>query len=184
MLSLFFDNWDSVGRVLLVGPLAYILLVLMLRVTGKRTLSKMNAFDLVVTVALGSALATTMLSKNAALAEGIAAMGLLILMQFAVTWLSVRSEQFQSVVKAQPILLMHRGFAIRDALIQERVSQEEILAAIRSSGLPTSDDCSVVLETDGSLSVIAKRADEEQSSLANVSPTAGVSVRHRTRGEQ
>src|SRR4051794_24742339 len=55
---MFFHSWAALGRVLLVGPLAYVALVLLLRVSGKRTLTKLNAFDLVVTVSLGSTLAT------------------------------------------------------------------------------------------------------------------------------
>jgi uncharacterized membrane protein YcaP (DUF421 family) len=70
---MFFDSWTGLGRVLVVGTLAYFALVLTLRVSGKRTLSKLNAFDLVVTVALGSTLATVLLSKDVALAEGLLA---------------------------------------------------------------------------------------------------------------
>ena len=66
-----FDSWAGVGRTIVVGILAYIALVSLLRVSGKRTLSKMNAFDLVVTVALGSTLATILLSKDVALAEDV-----------------------------------------------------------------------------------------------------------------
>lgn len=51
---MFFDGWQGLARVLLVGALAYLTLVLLLRIAGKRTLSKMNAFDLVANVALGS----------------------------------------------------------------------------------------------------------------------------------
>ena len=49
---MFFSSWQGLLRVLVVGALAYLLLVVLLRVSGKRTLAKMNAFDLVVTVAL------------------------------------------------------------------------------------------------------------------------------------
>jgi uncharacterized membrane protein YcaP (DUF421 family) len=70
---MFFDSWTGMLRVVVVGTLAYAALVLLLRATGKRTLSKMNAFDLVVTVALGSTLATVLLSKDIALAEGVVA---------------------------------------------------------------------------------------------------------------
>ncbi len=73
-----FDSWLSLGRTAVVGVLAYLALVLLLRVSGKRTLSKMNAFDLVVTVALGSTLATVLLSTDVALATGILAFTLLI----------------------------------------------------------------------------------------------------------
>ena len=85
----FFDTWLALGRTAVVGVLAYLALVFLLRISGKRTLSKMNAFDLVVTVALGSTLATVLLSKNVALANGVLAFALLIGLQFAITWLSV-----------------------------------------------------------------------------------------------
>ena len=81
---MFFDSWTGLGRVLLVGTLAYVALVLLLRISGKRTLTKLNAFDLVVTVALGSTLATVLLSKSVALAEGVVALALLVSLQYAI----------------------------------------------------------------------------------------------------
>ena len=172
---MFFDTWAGLGRVLLVGPLAYVALVLALRVSGKRTLTKLNAFDLVVTVALGSTLATILLSKDVALAEGLLALALLIGMQFAIAWLSVRSERFQGFVKAEPALLLHRGCFLDAALRVERVTREEVLAVLRSNGV---DDpagvAAVVLETDGSFSVL--ESGPEASTLRNVagrSLTAG-----------
>ncbi len=89
---MFFGSWYSLLRILVVGVLAYVALIVLLRVTGKRTLSKMNAFDLVVTVALGSTLATVLLSKDVALADGVVAFALLIGLQFIITWLSVRVD--------------------------------------------------------------------------------------------
>jgi uncharacterized membrane protein YcaP (DUF421 family) len=97
---MFFDTWWGLARIIVVGVLAYAALVLLLRVSGKRTLSKMNAFDLIVTVALGSTLATVLLSKDVSLAEGALAFALLIGLQFTVTWLSVRSLAVRRVVKA------------------------------------------------------------------------------------
>ena len=52
---MFLDTWSALGRVALVGTIAFVVVVVLLRLSGKRTLAKMNAFDLVVTVALGSA---------------------------------------------------------------------------------------------------------------------------------
>lgn len=86
-----FDTWQGPVRVLVVGTLAYVALVFFLRVSGKRTLTKMNAFGLVVTVALGSTLATITLSRSVALVEGVLAFALLLGLQLAVTWFSVRS---------------------------------------------------------------------------------------------
>ena len=70
MSALFFGGWAELGRTILVGVPAYLTLIVFLRVSGKRTLSKMNAFDLIVTIALGSTLATVMLSKDVSLVEG------------------------------------------------------------------------------------------------------------------
>ncbi len=166
---MFFDSWAGLLRVLVVGTLAYAALVVLLRVTGKRTLSKMNAFDLIVTVALGSTLATVLLSKDVALAEGVLAFALLILLQLAITWLSVRSEKFQALIKAEPRLLLHRGRLLPEALRQERVTGEEIRAAVRTQGIASLDGvAAVVLETDGSFSVLRRTEDGGTSALANV----------------
>lgn len=172
-----FGSWSGILRVLLVGTLAYVGLVLVLRITGKRTLSKMNSFDLVVTVALGSALSSTMLSTSRPLAEGLSGMTLLVLLQYVVTWLSVRSERVQHLVKAQPTILLHQGEWQRTTMKRERVTEEEVLAAMRNQGVRTvSKTTTVVIETDGSLSVLTgQAAGEGASSLANVASKAGQS---------
>ncbi len=150
-----FDSWAGLGRVLLVGTLAYVALVFLLRISGKRTLTKLNAFDLVVTVALGSTLATVLLSSSVALAEGVLALGLLIFLQYAIAWLSVRSPGFQRLIKAEPTLLLHRGRFLEGAMQAERITREEILAALRASGAADPGGiAAVVLETDGTLSVV------------------------------
>lgn len=150
-----FDSWAGLGRVLLVGTLAYITLILFLRISGKRTLAKLNAFDLVVTVALGSILATVLLTKSVALAEGVTAMALLILLQYAIAWLSVRSPAFQDLIKAEPTLLARRGEFIESALRKQRLTKEEVLAAVRSNGNADIQQIdAVILETDGSISVV------------------------------
>ena len=162
-----FDTWAGLGRVLVVGTLAYAALVLLLRLSGKRTLSKLNAFDLVVTVALGSTLATVLLSKSVALAEGVLALVVLIGLQYVIAWLSVRSPQFQAFVKAEPTLVVHRGRFLDAALRAQRISREEIDAALRASGAAGVEAAAaVVLETDGSISVIpSARQGGAQSAL-------------------
>jgi uncharacterized membrane protein YcaP (DUF421 family) len=157
---MFFDSWTGLGRVLLVGTLAYVALVLLLRISGKRTLTKLNAFDLVVTVALGSTLATVLLSKSVALAEGVVALALLVSLQYAIACLSVRSPRFQGLIKAEPTLILHRGRFLDGAMRQQRVTREEILAALRARGAAeVSRVAAAVLETDGSISVVQDVGD-------------------------
>ena len=90
MTKLFFDSWESILRTGVTTILAYSCRILLLRISGKRTLSKMNAFDFIVTIALGSILATVLLNKSVALADGVLAFLLLIFLQYIITWLSVR----------------------------------------------------------------------------------------------
>jgi uncharacterized membrane protein YcaP (DUF421 family) len=168
--SLFFDNWQSLLRTLIVGILAYGSLVAILRLSGNRTLSKMNAFDLIVTVALGSTLATVLLNKDVSLAEGVLALGLLVGLQFAVTWTSVRWKSVRGVVTGVPVLLMYRGRMIEDAMRKQRVTEAEIRAAVRQAGHARLDAIeAVVIETEGTLSVIAHTDDAESAtSLSDV----------------
>lgn len=164
---MFFDSWSDLFRVVVVGSLAYVALVAFLRATGKRTLSKLNAFDLVVTVALGSTLATVLLNANVSLAEGVLAFALLIGLQYGITWLSVRSERFQGMIKAEPTLLLYRGRYLRDAMRRQRVTTEEILSVLRTEGVTRVEDAgAVVLETDGSISVLSDLGAETATVLA------------------
>ncbi len=167
--NMFFDSWNGLLRVVIVGVAAYLALVLMLRLSGKRTLSKMNVFDLVVTVALGSTLASVVVSKGVALAEGLLAFAVLILLQFTVAWLAVRSEFVSKLVKADPRLLFFDGKFLQSAMRSERVTQSEILAAIRAGGQSDVGDVgAVVLETDGSFTVLSRDGSSNQSSLQSV----------------
>ena len=122
---MFFDNWFGLLRVLVIGTLAYAALVVMLRASGKRTLAKLNAFDLIVTVALGSTLATVLLSNLVALAEGLLAFVLLAGLQYVVAWLSVRSQRFSDLVKSEPTLLLHHGRVPHAAMRAQRVTEAE-----------------------------------------------------------
>jgi len=171
--AIFFSGWDVLVRTLVVGVLAYVAVVVFLRVSGRRTLSKMNAFDLVVTVALGSTLATVLLDRSVSLAEGALALGLLIAMQFAVTWTSVRVAWVRRVVTGEPALLLYEGVALPAALRRARVTDDELCSAVRAAGVATLDQVqAVVLETDGSFSVIRPGRGAGASSLKGLLPEA------------
>ena len=171
---MFFQGWSSIGQTILTGVIAYALLVVILRISGKRTLAKMNAFDLVVTVALGSTLSTILVSRDVPLADGAAALLLLVVLQLAVAWSSVRWRAFEKIVKSNPSLLLYRGEYRREEMKRQRVSEEEIRAALRSSGIvQVAKAGAVVLESDGSFSVIGREAlptPESEASDALIRP--------------
>lgn len=155
MRYIFFNGWQPILHTLIAGFLAYGVLIFFLRISGKRTLSKMNAFDLVITVSLGSTLATILLTKDVSLAQGATALALLVGLQFIITWSSVRSNWFNKLVTGEPTLLLYDGKCLPDALRRSRVTLDELQAAARSTGQGTLEAvAAIVLETDGSFSVI------------------------------
>jgi uncharacterized membrane protein YcaP (DUF421 family) len=165
---MFFNGWGPIWQIIITGVIVYFLLILSLRISGKRTLSKMNAFDLIITVALGSTLATIILSKDVAILEGVAALTTLISLQYVIAWISVRSEQVRRLVKSDPMMLMYRGQFLFDVMKSERVTRDEVLAAVRAGGIGSLENVTaVVLETDGSFSVIGSK-EEKSTALQDV----------------
>ncbi|QYF95272.1 DUF421 domain-containing protein [Massilia sp. PAMC28688] len=142
-------------RVIIVGFFAYVGLVILLRMSGNRTLSKMNSFDLIVTVAFGSTLATILLNKDVSLAVGMAALALLVVLQLIITWCSVRSSVISDMVKTAPTVLLIDGKLCHEDMKRTRVTAEEVLAAVRKHGYGSLEPIdAVILESDGSLSVV------------------------------
>lgn len=167
--KIFFDNWSKLGRSLILAVTAYASLVILLRISGKRTLSKMNVFDFVFVVALGSTLANTILSTDTTLADGVLAFIALISLQIFLSWLCVKSHRLDKIVNGEPALILHKGKFLYEAMERERVTEEEIRAAIRNQNLTTLDEIdSVVLETDGTFSIVWNQLDGSSSSLADV----------------
>lgn len=156
---MFFDDLQGLARVILVGVPAYAALIILLRISGKRTLSKMNAFDLVVTVALGSTLASILTTSSVAFVEGVLAFALLIALQFIVAWASSRWAPVNRLVKAEPSMLFYRGEYLSAAMRRERVTRDDVLSAIRSAGIVALADVeAVVMDATGDLAVL-RRAD-------------------------
>ena len=163
------SDLDTLLRTLVTGAIAHAVLVALLRISGKRTLSKWNAFDLVVTVAFGSTLATALLSRTTSAMQAATAFGTLIALQFVVTFLSVRSRWVERLVKARPALLVHDGVLLEGAMRKERVSEAEVLAAVRGAGIgDLREAAAVVLETDGTFTVVRSGEEGDGSALADV----------------
>ncbi len=166
MEHIFFDNWQALFRTGLISVLAYVSLIVLLRLFGKRTLSKMNAFDLVVTVALGSSLATILLNKDVTLAQGVLALALLIGMQFVVTWSSLRFPWVRKLATGEPTMLLYQGTLLPVALRWTRVTKKRCEPRFGSQEWRRwMRSRRMVLETDGSFSVVRSGGGSGESSL-------------------
>lgn len=166
---MWFDSWTEVLRVLVIGSVAYAALVLVLRVSGKRTLAQLNAFDFIVTVAFGSTLATILLSSDVAFLEGLTALVLLAGLQFMIAWVYAHLPGARSVITARAVVLLNSREWQHAQLRRNRLSESEVLQAVRSTGAgDLSDVAAVVLETNGTLSVIPVSRVGDGSALQGI----------------
>ncbi|WP_019507773.1 DUF421 domain-containing protein [Pleurocapsa sp. PCC 7319] len=164
-----FSNLNPFLETIITGIIAYVAIILVLRLSGKRTLAKWNSFDFVVTIALGSVFASVLLSTKDAFGKGILGFALLVLLQYIITWISVRTSVIQKLIKSEPALLLYRGEMQHDVMKKERIAEGEVLAALRTSGVSAVEDAdAVILETDGSFSVIKNIDDSSASALKDV----------------
>lgn len=180
MNTLFWTSWDDLFHTLIVGILGFIGIVLLFRISGKRTLSKFNSFDFVVTIAFGSLLAALMLNTSIALAQGLTAIGLLIALQWITTRLSTMNKTFDNLIKSEPSILFYRGQFLDHIMYRERFVREEVYSAIRNAGLASTQDVfAVVLETQGTLTVVpnSENKDQEPNAFQGVLNAKDVGLR-------
>ncbi|AHM63486.1 hypothetical protein D770_26215 [Flammeovirgaceae bacterium 311] len=165
----FWNGWEPLLRTVVVGTLTYISIIVILRVSGKRTLASMNAFDFVITVALGSAYGRILTAKQVSVAEAVTTFILLALLQFIVSKLENKSRWFYQLVTSQPTLLFYRGRFIDKAMRKQRVREDSLLGAVRKKKFKGLDEVeAIVLETDGTISVIKKSSGTDQSAFRSI----------------
>ena len=168
-------------RVLVLGPLSYIAIAAAIRVAGKRVLSNMNPFDLLVDVSIGSAIAIIVLDPTVTIVQAALALVVPLALQFGVAWVTSHSERLEKAVKQHPALLLLDGQLNHDMLHHEMITEEEVREAARKAGMATLQQAkAVVLEVDGTISVI-RHADApypvESSTLEGVKRSPGHSPR-------
>ena len=156
MENLFFKNWESLGHVALCAMIAFLALLLFIRISGKRTLAKLNAFDFVVSVSLGSTMSSMMLLKTT-ISEGAVALIIIILFQYFLAFLSKKSNILEKAINSTPSLLFYNGKFLKQNMARELITEEEIYSEVRQFRLQNMDDVwAVVLELNGEMSVIKK----------------------------
>ncbi len=152
-----FSDYNTLINILIKGVSIYLFIILALKLFGKRSLAKLNAFDFIVTIALGSILASTLTNSKVAVSDGFVSILIVLILQYFVSNFAVKIPFLNKFIKSEPALLYHNDTFLTKALEKERIQKEEVMQAVRESG---EDDMTqikqVILETNGSLSVIKK----------------------------
>lgn len=162
---------EMMVELFIIALSSYIAALLLLRISGKRTLLKMNAFDFIITVSLGAVFGSTLINYEENLYKGMYVFFLLLLFQFISSFLSSRYTFFDTLLKAKPTLLFYEGNYYDTVMKRQRVPESEVLQAIREQGIGRIEEVgAVVLETDGTISVLPKkkRDDEELDTLEDI----------------
>ena len=192
--TIFFNGLPGLGRTVVAALFAYAGVILILRISGKHALSKMHVFDWVVTVALGSTMANILLSEDVALAEGLLAIAMLVSLQWIVAKASVLYTPWRNFLRSDPKIILRHGNVDSELMVSERVTEVEVDTAIRMRGFgDRSAIAFVVLESNGSLSVIPEDTLGDESAIRSIpdydepfgpgASLAGADVSQRSAGE-
>lgn len=165
---------DRLLHILASCVIFFVFIVGLTRLAGKRTTGNMNNFDWIITVGIGSLLASGILLRNVSMLDAMLAVAVLAGLQWVTTWGTLHSRRFARWVKPMPRVLLQEGEALDNGLRYERITDDELNSALRKAGLSRRADAAwVVIETNGQLSVIP-HADAAQPREADlIHPVAG-----------
>ncbi|WP_088007269.1 DUF421 domain-containing protein [Indiicoccus explosivorum] len=167
--TMLYDGWKDLVRAFLITLLAYPLLILLLRTFGKRTLTKANMFDFIVTVTYGATLASILTSSHVSLAEGAVILLMLTVLQYAASKGMMNSRRIENVLKADPSFLYREGEFYDEELQRQRLRVDDLKAKVRQQGMSSLDNVqAIVLEGDGSISVIKKDNGSTHDALEGI----------------
>lgn len=146
---------DAVFRAVII----YFVLILLLRVAGKRTLVEATPFDLVLLLIISEATQEAMIGDDFSLTKAFIVIGTLIGLDIVLSWLKQRFASVERVLDGAPLIIVDAGKPLHERMQKARVDEEDILAAARkSSGLMRMDQIEyAVLERDGGISIIPKK---------------------------
>lgn len=159
----FFNDWPSIGEIAVRTFIMYGYTVLLLRVAGKRTTMTLAGFDFIASVAMGTLVASTILSLTRPLLEGIVVLTLIVTLQWLVSFVVSRVPMVESLVVSPSRMLLENGQLYEDRLRSERLSREQFEQRVRNHGYASARSlAAVVLEPNGSVSVIGSTSGSEE----------------------
>ncbi|ATW03665.1 hypothetical protein CHN51_09040 [Sphingorhabdus sp. YGSMI21] len=156
-------GWEQIALIALSAAAMYVTVILLTRLAGVRSFSKMSGFDFAVTVAIGSVLGSVILSKNPPITHGIAALVFLFGLQIGMAILRSRFPRLQLLADNKPRLIMIGGEIQHDQLRKAKMTEDDLWGKLReANAINFSQVLVVIAETTGDVSVLhAKDKNEE-----------------------
>jgi uncharacterized membrane protein YcaP (DUF421 family) len=145
----------DVAKILATGVLVFAIALAYARLVGLRSFAKMSNLDFASTIAIGSTMASVILSPSTSVASGAVTLGILFLFPWAINALRRRNDRWRSTVDNDPTLLMVNGEVIEANLYREQLTLQDLRSKLREAGVTDPKKVlAVVLETTGNVSVI------------------------------
>ena len=136
------------------GLAIYLLVMLLVRISGKRAVGQFTPFDLILLILVGNAVQNGINGGDNSLTGAVLMAGTLIVLNYAVAWLSYRSARVRKLVEGEPVLLARDGRVFRKVLQRELVSDADFHKAMRQSGCAHERDIHLaILETNGHITI-------------------------------
>jgi len=150
----FVMDWQEGVAIAITGIVLCFGLILFTRLMGLRSFAKLTSYDFAMTVAVGSILASTVLSKSPSLSKGLLAIAVLFILQGSVSFLCRKVKPFKKVVDNEPIVLMAHGAYYWDNIAPASLSKHDIGTVLRKNGIKSKSQVfALVMETTGDMSV-------------------------------
>jgi uncharacterized membrane protein YcaP (DUF421 family) len=148
-------GWHTVLGIIARTSVIYILVLIGIRLTGKREVGQMTPFDLTLLLLLSNSVQNAMTGPDTSLLGGVVAAGVLLVLNYVLAEVSGMNRRFRSVIQGSPTLLIHNGQLITAHCAKEHVSPDEVERALREHGVASVGEVALaVLEVDGSISVL------------------------------
>jgi uncharacterized membrane protein YcaP (DUF421 family) len=144
--------WEFIARAAVV----YLALLVMVRLTGKRTVGQFTPFDLIVVMLLAEAVSGSINGQDESLPGGLIAAATLVALDVLIAVASSRSRRIDAAVQGNPVLVGRDGEIYEDVLKRERVPRGDVEKALREADCDVDDMRMVILEADGNISVMKK----------------------------
>ena len=145
----------AILMVFVSGAGIYLALLLLTRILGLRSFSKMSGFDFPVTVAIGAVIAATLLLPEPSLLQGTAGLAALFGTQYAIGLLRRKSERIRSLLENRPLLVMAGPDVVSGALEKAQITQDELHSRLRLAGIThPSQVLAVIVEPTGEVAVL------------------------------
>jgi uncharacterized membrane protein YcaP (DUF421 family) len=148
-------NWHTVLQIMARTTVVYLLVLIGIRITGKREVGQMTPFDLTLLLLISNSVQNAMTGPDTSLLGGAVAALVLLVLNYLLAELSGLNRRFRSLIQGSPTLLIHNGSLLPAHMAKERVSLDEIRRSLREHGVNSIEDVALaVLEVDGSISVL------------------------------